>query len=331
VNAHAAEDPLLHCPYCGAAMVADGRFCGDCGAPVPSSAVPVPQPQAQPPAPVRDTRPSLGALRLEELLPVGAWWRAQGWRRGQDALFLAIAVAPFVVLQVTSDDSTVEGAAVGFAIYFAVLWLLAIRAMVRPEPLGWVVPAAIVGFTSVAGVALAIAVEEWLAADSDSLLSSILTVGLPEELAKALPVILLLRVGRGRWAPRTFLFAGAISGLAFGAAEAVTYTVAYSSALDLDDGGLVVSLWRLLCGSLFHGCMAGIVAFFVGLAAWYPGVRWHLVGFGLTIAGVLHGLYDYFSDGWGGTLLATVTVFAFVEYLRSEDHIGSRLAATVAP
>ena len=118
-----------------------------------------------------------------------------------------------------------------------------------------------------------------------------------------------------------------MSGLAFGAAEAVTYTVAYATFLDLDDGGLAVTLWRLLCGGLFHACMAGIVAFFIGLAAWYRDIRYHLLGFGLLIAGVLHGLYNYLLDGWGGAALAALTVFTFVGYARSGDQIGAKLSS----
>jgi RsiW-degrading membrane proteinase PrsW (M82 family) len=125
-----------------------------------------------------------------------------------------------------------------------------------------------------------------------------------------------------------------VSGLAFGAAEAVTYTTAYASWMQLGDGGLAVALWRLLSDGLFHACMAGIVAFFIGLGAWYRSLRLQLVGFGLVVAGVLHGMYDHWSEGWGGTALAALIVVTFVGYVRSGDRIGARLAehfSTAAP
>jgi RsiW-degrading membrane proteinase PrsW (M82 family) len=268
---------------------------------------------------------------LTDLLPLQQWWRAGGWRQGGAALFLAMALVPFLLVQVTSEDSDVRRAAVGFAVYFAVLWLVAIRALVRPERIGWPVSVGIVAFTTVAGVAFAIAAEKGLDASTDTVLSSIVTVGLPEELAKALAVLLCLRVGRTRWAPRTYLYAGALSGLAFGAAEAVTYTVAYTSHLDLAEGGLAVSVWRLVSDGLFHACMAGIVAFFIGLSAWYRAVRLQLIGFGLVVAGVLHGLYDHWASSWGGAALAALTVCTFVGYVRSGDRIGGRLAGHLAP
>jgi RsiW-degrading membrane proteinase PrsW (M82 family) len=269
---------------------------------------------------------SLGHLPLRELLPLHPWWTAGGWREGGAALFLVMALAPFALLQITSDDTDVRRAAIGFAVYFAVLWLIAIHALVRPERIGWALFVGIVAFTTVAGVAFAIAVEKQLDASTDSLFSSIITVGLPEEVAKALVVLICLRVNGGRWTPRTYLYAGALSGLAFGAAEAVTYTVAYSSGLGLGDGGLAVTLWRLLTDGLFHACMAGIVAFFIGLSAWYRIVRLQLIGFGLVVAGVLHGLYDHWASGWGGAAIAAATVFTFVGYVRSGDRVGARLA-----
>jgi RsiW-degrading membrane proteinase PrsW (M82 family) len=324
----------IHCSGCGTALAADDRFCGECGTGVARDwdpAPPVPQPSPAPTMPA----PSPGVLdgvvaqvfRLPfgALLPLQTWASDAGWRQGRAALFLLMALTPFVLLQATSEDADVERAAVGFAVYFAVLWLVAIRELVQPEPLGWLTVAKISGFTAVAGIAIAVAVEEQLGASTDDPVASIFTVGLPEEAAKALAILIFLRAARGRWAPRTYLYAGAVSGLAFGAAEAVTYTVAYASFLDLE-GGLVVTLWRLVCGGLFHACMAGIVAFFIGLGAWYREIRFHLLGFGLLVAGVLHGLYNYLADGWGGAALAALTVFTFVGYVRTGDHIGGRLA-----
>jgi RsiW-degrading membrane proteinase PrsW (M82 family) len=328
---------VTHCLSCGAGLVPDGRFCGECGAavvrpiaspgPLPAT-VAAPWPSAPPPTP--DTPLGLfddllRHLPVRELLPLHRSWFHGGLRQGGAALFLLMALAPFVLLQITSDDTDVKRAAVGFAVYFAVLWLVAIRALVRPERLGWPAFVGIVAFTTVAGVAIAIAVEKQLDASTDTLLGSIVTIGLPEEVAKALAILVFIRISGRRWSPRTYLYAGAVSGLAFGAAEAVTYTTAYASWLHLGDGGLAVSLWRLLSDGLFHACMAGIVAFFIGLGAWYRTLRYQLVGFGLIVAGVLHGMYDHWSSGWGGAALAALIVVTFVGYVRSGDDIGARL------
>lgn len=312
----------MTCPHCSAHS-GMGRFCGECGHPTFSPE----EPAAAAPGALDNL---LGGLSIAQLLPLHRWWADGEWRQGGTALFLVMALAPFVLLQVTSSDTDVRRAAVGFAVYFAVLWLIAIRALIRPKGLGWPVFAGIVAFTTVAGVAFAITVEKQLDASTDTLLSSILTVGLPEEVAKALAVLACVWVAQSRWTPRTYLYAGAVSGLAFGAAEAVTYTIAYSTRLELGDGGLAVSLWRLLCDGLFHASMAGIVAFFIGLSAWYRTVRVQLIGFGLIVAGTLHGMYDHWSTTWGGAVLAALTLFTFVGYVRSGDQIGGRLAEHLA-
>lgn len=332
-----AEPTAVQCSGCGAALHGSDRFCGECGTEVARAGGPAPvqPPAGAPGGVVRQAAPGvldglvaqLFRLPFAALLPLQTWASDAGWRQGRAALFLLMALTPFALLQATSEDTDVERAAVGFAVYFAVLWLVAIRELVQPEPLGWLTITKISAFTALAGVAIAVAIEEQLGASVDDPLASIATIGLPEEAAKALAILLFVRAGRGRWAPRTYLYAGAVSGLAFGAAEAVTYTVAYASYLDLDDGGLVVTLWRLLCGGLFHACMAGIVAFFIGLGAWYRDIRFHLLGFGLLLAGVLHGLYNYLAEGWGGAALAALTVFTFVGYVRTGDRIGARLSS----
>lgn len=332
----------IQCSGCGTALVPVDRFCGECGTRVAGAwasesgtgEVPsLPAAVSRPPAPgaLDGLVAQLFRLPFRALLPLQDWATDAGWRQGRAGLFLFMALTPFALLQATSEDTDVERAAVGFAAYFAVLWLIAIRELVQPEALGWLVLTKVSAFTALAGIAIAIAIEEQLGASTDNPVASIVTVGLPEEAAKAMAIVLFLRASNPRWAPRTYLYAGAVSGLAFGAAEAVTYTVAYASVLDLGDGGLVMALWRLLCGGLFHACMAGIVAFFIGLGAWYPDVRYHLIGFGLLVAGVLHGLYNYLADGWGGAALAALTVFTFVGYVRTGDRIGERLAAGSRP
>jgi RsiW-degrading membrane proteinase PrsW (M82 family) len=327
----------IQCSGCGARLLGDEHFCGECGTGVARAfahapVVPRVETTATMVRPARtgaldDAVAHLFRLPFRALLPLRAWTSDRGWLEGRTALFLLMALTPFALLQATSDDTDVQRAAVGFAVYFAILWLIAIREIVQPEPLGWFVLGKISAFTTVAGVAIAVAVEKQLGASTGDPFASILTVGLPEEAAKALAIVIFLRAGRGQWTPRTYLYAGAVSGLAFGAAEAVTYTVQYASVLGLGDGGLVVALWRLLCGGLFHACMAGIVAFFIGLGAWYRDLRWHLIGFGLSVAGVLHGLYNYLADGWGGAALAALTVVTFVGYVRTGDRIGECLAA----
>ena len=74
-------------------------------------------------------------------------------------------------------------------------------------------------------VPLAITLEVDLQASSAALGQSIFTIGIPEELAKALPVLAVALIYRRRHGlmPRDYLFLGAVSGLVFGASEVVHY------------------------------------------------------------------------------------------------------------
>lgn len=110
---------------------------------------------------------------------------------------------------------------------------------------------------------------------------------------------------------RTYLFAGALSGIAFGAAEAVAYTASYTNSYDTSSGPVAVIVWRLLSDSLLDAVFAGICAFFVGLAARYRDSAWKLMLAGLGLTAVLHGAYDAWSNGWLGTVVAALSVFIF--------------------
>src|SRR5207248_10565379 len=64
-------------------------------------------------------------LPFSSLVPLRAWWMDQDWRRGRMALFLVAALAPFVLLHATASGSSEDSTAWGFALYFALIWLIA--------------------------------------------------------------------------------------------------------------------------------------------------------------------------------------------------------------
>ena len=283
------------CHRCGR-PAAGMRFCPGCGQAIGMSGATSYQGWHTPPQPVR------APLRLSVLLPLGDWWRYGLWRDRRLLGFAAVALIPFLLLHISDAGGWFGFTALGFAIYFAVLWSLGIRMLVKPEKVSAGLLTSVVGITAVLGIALTMLLESHLGANPDSLLRSIATIGFPEELGKALPLLLVLwRLGpRGR--PGTYLYLGVVSGLTFGALEAVGYSAAYTDQMDRgSDPSVVVGvIWRLLTDSLFHGAMAGITGLFVGLAALEVQRRWLLVGAGLTFAAVLHGAYDRFADSWGG-------------------------------
>lgn len=344
------------CGGCGSRLAGGALFCTGCGVRVPaprSDPVDLPAPRSgaydyfappavrspagnPPPAPARRPDPlaTLGDrvrdIPLHVLIPLGPWLRDGGWRRGRVGAFLLFAVAPFILLRATAGDREIYRIAWGFAVYFAALWMLALHALIRPERQRRWLLARVGGFTMVAGVGIAVAMEKVIKPDSSSLVQMVLGVGGPEELAKGLAVYLFVFHSRTLWSTRTFLFAGVVSGLAFGVAEAVTYSAAYASAAPYLGASTYtsVAIWRLLTDSLFHACMAGIAAFFIGLAAHHRRSAWTLIPVGLATAAVLHGAYDRYASSWGGTAIAALIIFIFAGYVRGGDSIADEYAAT---
>jgi RsiW-degrading membrane proteinase PrsW (M82 family) len=332
--------PTRYCGGCGAAHPLDHKFCATCGkSTTQPNAVPGPStssvttPEASPlTGAINSVVNELQRLPIKTLVPLRAWWDDGVWRRGATALFLAAAVTPFMLLHIanSSDINTISW---GFSLYFACLWFIAVYALVHPPQLDWPLLAKVAVFTIIAGVGIAVGLEKQLASGDMNIATYIFGVGLPEELAKALPVYLFLYRGHRQDSLRTYLFIGAVSGLAFGASEAVAYSQAYAQLLPYLDPATAITteIWRLVTDSLFHACMAGITAFFIGLAAHFHSMRIALMSFGLAFAAILHGLYDNFSDGWFGTAIAVLIIFIFIGYVQSGERIGAVLAEHTSP
>jgi RsiW-degrading membrane proteinase PrsW (M82 family) len=316
------------CVHCGSGLAVGANFCTACGGHVRPS--PPRTDISGPPTPLGlDPLAGLGN-RLRDvpfhalLPPLRGWWREDRAHGRWTFLFVVFAVVPFVLLQATGQDDDVRGLAWGYSLYFGAMWFAALHALARPERLRWWVLFAVVLFTASAGVALAITLEKRLDPHGDNLGQMILGVGLPEELAKGLAVYLLLFFRRPAWSTRTFVFAGVLSGLTFGTAEAVTYATLYESMAPYTTTSTytVVALWRLVTDGVFHACMAGVFAFFIGLSAHHRRSGWTLIPAGLVFVASLHGMYDRYASSWAGTALAATVVLIFAGYLRRGDTVA---------
>jgi protease PrsW len=283
-------------------------------------------------------------IRLDRLIPLAGWLQDQPWNLVWVRWFLAYALCPFVLLFM---NPSVQTAAWGFGLYFAVTWLIVFSLCMKPEPVDKGLLAAVCIFTAVVGVTLVLFGQNlplinllYKGTESEflpvQLVSYVLGVGLLEEAAKALPVFLFVyqKPGHG-YRPLTFAFIGAVSGLAFGVKEAVHYTQQYEALLSqgvFDNLGqfIVVQFLRLISLPLLHACFSGIVGYFIGLAAAYKKAPRALILTGLGLAALLHGLYDTFSNGWLGLVIAAVTVLIFIAYVRTGDLITKALIAEEA-
>ena len=167
------------------------------------------------------------AGQVNDLLPLGDWVRHHSLRSWPVLLFLVLICVPSIALVILGGNpsaSTFDHVAWIFAIYFAIAWLL-LGVIIRPEHVTRTMLVAVTAIALVTQVPLAIALETELHSSSAALGQSIFTIGIPEELAKALPVLVVALIYRRRHGlmPRDYLFLGAVSGLVFGASEVVHY------------------------------------------------------------------------------------------------------------
>jgi RsiW-degrading membrane proteinase PrsW (M82 family) len=316
------------------------------------------------PAPV----PPRPAGQVNDLLPLGAWVRHHSLRSWPVLLFLLLICVPSIALLILGPNpsaSTFDHVAWIFAAYFAVAWLLLLGVIIRPDHVTRPMLVLVAVIALATQVPLAVTLEVDLHAETAGLGPSIWSVGLPEELAKAIPVVVALvyRLFLQRdLMPRDYLFLGAVSGLVFGASEVVHYFtvngvaefyLTVQSALpaiqQLIASGHIAPdsvfavligpvryfvldfVWRFLTDPITHACWAGLTGYFIGLAAtgrhkWYT-VSW----IGLVIAAILHGLNDWsrVNGHWLWIVVTLVSGVLFLGYAKVGSH-GDR-PAPVSP
>ena len=270
-----------------------------------------------------------GAGQVSDLFPLGDWIRHRALRSFPVLLFLALICVPSIALVILGTSPGAGAFTVDawiFAAYFALAWLLLLGVIIRPDHVTRPMLLIVAAIALVTEVPLAIALETALHATDTTLGLSIVTVGIPEELAKAIPVLvaaLIYRRSHGLL-PRDYLFLGAVSGLVFGASEVVHYftvngVVAFHQTVhaavpsiehliktghSAPDSVFAVLIgpvwyfiidfvWRFLTDPITHACWAGLTGYFIGLAA-TSRYRWYQVGWiGLAMAAILHGLNDW--------------------------------------
>jgi len=293
-----------------------------------------------------------------DLLPLGDWVRHDSLRSPPVLLFLALICIPsiaLVILGTTAGPRTFTEVAWIFAAYFALAWLLLLGVIVRPEHVTRPMLALIIVTALLTEIPLALAMESALHDSNASLASSIFTIGVPEEVAKALPIAIVALIYRRRHklAPRDYLFLGAVSGLVFGASEVVRYFtingvdqfyLTVQSALPTisrliragnpEGTSLFAALigpvldfilnfvWRFLTDPISHACWSGLTGYFIGLAV-SGRHKWYAVGWiGLAAAALLHGLNDWSRvNGHVAWILVTlVSGILFLGYAK----VGSR-------
>ena len=280
---------------------------------------------------------------FSSLVPVRHWIRDPALRSWPVLLLVVLVCVPPIALVLLNNatESTIQTIAWIFAAYFAAAWLLLLGVIVRPQH----VTRAMLGAIAVIGIVtqapIAIFLETRLHAGTGSLLD-IFTIGLPEELAKAIPIVAVALIWRRDWqaqAPRDYLFLGAVSGLVFGAAEAVHYFIDVLGSLSGNANGIILQgltiqyIWRFLTDPIDHATWAGITGYFIGLAVTGHTRKYAIGLIGIGIAAVLHGLNDWnpINSHPAWVIVTLISVLLFLGYARAGALLPPAFAAAAAP
>ena len=285
----------------------------------------------------------IGALRM--LVPIGTWLRDPAMRQWLRLLVAAYALTPLVLLIVLQHNGDLVTLGWVYCLYVAPLWALVFWFLIRPGPLSrlhLIIAAIIIVAELVLIPALTLPWEHALAppTTSHSLPGWIAGVGLPEELTKALPImvlaIVLLKARHIKLDVRMWMFLATLSGLFFGAYEAskvyvpnAILAIARGSAL-----GIPEFAERVFVDGLQHALWAGIAGFFIGLGTNYRRQRIPLWLLGIAVPTVLHSLNDWIltwphtSAEWVWILIQAFSLFLFLGYTASAASIENRVRHT---
>jgi RsiW-degrading membrane proteinase PrsW (M82 family) len=277
---------------------------------------------------------------FSSLVPVRHWARDPALRSWPVLLLIALVCVPPIALVMLNNptEAKIGDIAWIFAAYFAVAWLLLLGVIVRPQHVSRSMLAAIAVIGIVTQAPTAIFLETQLHSSTGSLLD-VFTIGVPEELAKAIPIVVVAWIWRQHWhtqTPRDYLFLGAVSGLVFGAAEAVHYFTNVLGSLSGNVNGLdlqdltIQYIWRFLTDPIDHAMWAGITGYFIGLAITGPHRKYSIGLVGIAIAAILHGLNDWnpINSHPAWVLITLISVLLFLGYARAGAWLSQPQAQT---
>lgn len=310
-----ASSPL--CPQCHFAV--SGPFCGHCGAPTlivqtvtwQSRFLGGGSPWAVDQAYLEVTK--LGTLLTEPFRHLDQIPRKT--RRAIIVLALvgAVPLAASVLTKTTAIQYWM------LAIYFSILWAGFFAVLYHTEGADPKIAAAMYFGTGIFSIGLLLVMLAYGLEDLRTpflqlgnplirLLGFIGGVGVPEELVKALPLLILTRV-----LPlpplRLFIYYGLIAGLGFGFYEGISYqtdanlhsALSNVRAASTDDAKALAfaqyyleNVLRLTSAPFFHAVWTAIAAFSIWFATRFPTHRVAFYALAIAIPAVFHGCYDGF-------------------------------------
>jgi RsiW-degrading membrane proteinase PrsW (M82 family) len=267
-----------------------------------------------------------------------------GWRQWSRLAFILFGILPpiFIVLFSSTTDAKTPGWA--YSLYTAPLWALVFWYLIRPgkitAPMVW----AGIGIIAGVNILLPILTLPWEKAINEGPHASVLTwivgVGYPEELTKALPVLvaaLILRARKIKLDTRVWMFLGCVAGLTFGVREAVLYTtnfiMAGNSVRNVEIPVILNFALRVFTDGFQHAIWAGIAGFFIGMGVNYRRRGVLLILLGVSIPAILHGFNDWsttLGTQWAWIGMQAISILFFLGYTMSAASIERQVRRSAA-
>ena len=281
---------------------------------------------------------TLRSLQIRFIFPYRDVFSRQLYRDPIVQLLLFLGLFPLVINLLAEQVSLAQTAWLT-GIYYAAMWGVLLYNLIKPTQFSWGNTIKCALFTAFISIPILLLVQrvppfkELYQAVNQGLISRLIGfvfgVGVLEEVCKALPVYFLLLRRNKLTDPHTAAFYGAMSGLGFAIAEGAAYSLLYALGLTRGQLGLgsyvAANTIRFISLPLFHATLAGIVGYFMGLGAINPARQTALLLIGLTIASVLHGLYNTFAGAVPGLIVVAFAIALFMTYLRRSKEIVNHM------
>lgn len=123
------------------------------------------------------------------------------------------------------------------------------------------------------------------------LIGYVFGVGLTEEFAKLLPLLIISSTTKKPLVPQTLVYYGLMCGIAFGVFEGVQYQMTVNAELEYASS-FFHNVARLTSLPFMHAIWCGIAGYFIAFAKLYPKYRLSLYLLAIGIPALIHGLYD---------------------------------------
>ena len=162
-----------------------------------------------------------------------------------------------------------------------------------------------------------------------NILGYVFGVGLTEEFAKMVPLLIIAAKAKKPLLPQTLVYYGLMSGIAFGVFEGVEYQLKVNSELGYT-ASFFYNISRLTSLPFMHAIWCGIAGYFLSFAKLYPKYRISLYILALAVPAILHGLYDSFVSAnilfvIVALVIAFTGVILLMTYLKQGVNYQSKL------